>query len=715
MKHSIGVFFALLAINAAAQSDKLSPNTEALLLRPSEKNIRSLSNNLLKAYVVLNDLKTVETLQRMGVDVHVQREELLTVQIPQHLLSEVAALDGVKYVEVASSVAPKLKNARKLGNADLAHSEMNPLGRAYLGKGVVVGIIDNGFEYCHSAYYSQTASDKRYRVCRVWNQNLTTGKSPALYNYGTEYTYEEELQKAQCDVNFTYHGGHVAGIAAGGNASANYYGVAPEADLVFVASGGTNVDITNAVDYIFNYAKTVGKPCVINMSIGSHYGPHDGTSSTDCLLDKLAGEGRLLVGACGNEGTTPLHLGKTFTDTDTSVKTMIGYADEGTKQALVDIWGTKGSHFTVKCAVVDLTKGRIVAETDAVSTTESGSYQFNFTTEETGADAYFTIVARSENAENGRPNIYIESTANHLAANRKLGFVIEGEPGAEVHAWNSLYGPFISGNKKGWTAGDTNYTVSEIGGTGHSVISVGSYNSQFMFTPLLGGAYMVNDENDLKDISSFSSCGPTLDGRTKPDVAAPGWCIVSAASKWAIEPTSAMERVEGNNGESCYYEINGGTSMAAPYVAGTLALWLEANPELSPADALQIIQKTAQSDDKTTDKLPNNAWGYGKIDTYAGLAMTLGHETGLQGISSEVEAAIRVVCQHDVLRVSYPALMGHGYLEVYSADGKIIHRSELFSSSAYNQMEVSTLKWNPGVYIVKVKGMQVERSFKISK
>ncbi len=51
--------------------------------------------------------------------------------------------------------------------------------------------------------------------------------------------------------------------------------------------------ITDGIKYIYDYAESVGKPCVINMSLGYHIGPHDGTSTFDRICDELQGEGRL--------------------------------------------------------------------------------------------------------------------------------------------------------------------------------------------------------------------------------------------------------------------------------------------------------------------------------------------------------------------------------------------------------------------------------------
>lgn len=708
MRH-LFLFLAVLSVGQIV-AQKLAPNTEAFLLRPEGRDCRAVSDTVVKVYVEINDASAENAVVRLGGKVYFVTENFLTAAIPLAVIREVAALPQVAEVQIASPVKPYMEKARNLGNADLAHSASNPLGNAYMGRDVVVGIIDNGFEYGHAAYYAPDG--KRFRIKRVWNQNLNSGTPPSNFGYGTEYASEAAILAAKYDVSTTYHGGHVAGIAAGGDMTKPYYGVSPEADLVLVSNGPTNVDVTNAVKYIFEYAESVGKPCVINMSIGTHYGPHDGTSASDRLFDEMSGEGRLLVGAGGNEGSVDLHLGKTFSEDDLELKTMIGYADESNRQALVDIWGIPGKHFTVQGVVVDLTKGRIVASTDAVSSTELGSYQFFFTTKEVGADAYFTIVSQSVASNNLRPNIYVETTANYLAANRKLGLVVRGEDGGEVHLWNCSYGPFISGNKKGWTPGDSRYTVSELGGTARSVITVGSFNSNFRFKSLNGSTYMVSEENDLYDLSSFSSCGPTLDGRMKPDVTAPGWCVVSAAMRHAIKPSEAIASTT-LNGETYYYEINGGTSMAAPYVTGSLALWLEAEPALNPQQVRDLIKTTAAHDDCTGD-LPNVEWGYGKMDTYAGLAKILGDDTGLHltehGLS---KVGYAVHAEAAELHLTFPQDMGRVEIDLFSSAGRLLKKVTLPQTFTGMKYVLSTVALSEGIYLVRLRGTHSAQSFKV--
>ena len=125
--------------------------------------------------------------------------------------------------------------------------------------------------------------------------------------------------------------------------------------------------------------------------------------------------------------------------------------------------------------------------------------------------------------------------ATSIAENRKIGIVATSDAGTSIHMWNNATeGYFLNGGKRGWTEGDTDYTVGELGGVSDNVISVGSYNTKMDYTTLGGDVYGINTAlvGNKGALSLFSSHGPTLDGRTKPDVTAPGCLLISATSKY---------------------------------------------------------------------------------------------------------------------------------------------------------------------------------------
>ena len=105
-------------------------------------------------------------------------------------------------------------------------------------------------------------------------------------------------------------------------------------------------------------------------------------------------------------------------------------------------------------------------------------------------------------------------------------------------------------------------------------------------------------------LAPFSSRGPTVDGRRKPDVAAPGVAITSADA----------------NTTSGYFAASG-TSMATPFAAGTVALALAADPALDPAGVRALVESTAT--DLGFDG-PDDHWGAGLLDGYGVVAGAAG-------------------------------------------------------------------------------------------
>ena len=75
--------------------------------------------------------------------------------------------------------------------------------------------------------------------------------------------------------------------------------------------------------------------------------------------------------------------------------------------------------------------------------------------------------------------------------------------------------------------------------------------------------------------------------------------------------------------------------MATPCVAGIVALWLQANPHLSPDDVKAIIKAKSRKPEESLD-YPNNTYGYGLIDAYAGIKEILKDVTGIQHVETNV-------------------------------------------------------------------------------
>jgi subtilisin family serine protease len=125
--------------------------------------------------------------------------------------------------------------------------------------------------------------------------------------------------------------------------------------------------------------------------------------------------------------------------------------------------------------------------------------------------------------------------------------------------------------------------------------------------------------------ASFSNPGPSRDGRVKPEVCAPGQMIGSTYSADA-PPNGANSIWKGTTQFPNAYilrdnrhAIGNGTSFAAPLVAGGVALMLQSNPMFDAAQIRNALTATADADN-FTGTVPNNKWGYGKVDLNAAFA-----------------------------------------------------------------------------------------------
>ena len=107
-------------------------------------------------------------------------------------------------------------------------------------------------------------------------------------------------------------------------------------------------------------------------------------------------------------------------------------------------------------------------------------------------------------------------------------------------------------------------------------------------------------------------------GVTQPTVCAPGVNVVSAGNRFNDVVTGvAPTYIDAMTWQGYPYVTMSGTSMACPTTAGIIALWLQANPQLTVADVKEVLANSCDNDGFTA-KAPIR-WGYGKINAQKGL------------------------------------------------------------------------------------------------
>lgn len=690
----------------------------------SIKPITSLQNGqrLVFGMAELRNANQICEAKELGININSSLGNIITFQIPINrvaLIKNSALFSNVIISNIKNSSSSQNFSALKQSNVDKVNQgTSNQLASNYSGKGVIIGIVDIGFQTDHPTFYSTDGS--RYRVSRFWDQTDQTGNSPNGFSYGKECADSASIIN-QID-NDGSHGTHVAGIAGGsGFTSTNliHKGVAHESELVFVKILHTNDSlgksalgdaivanptIIDAYNYIFSYAKQQGKPAVINLSWGSHTGPHDGTSLFDRAVDEMVKEpGHVVVGANGNNGRDEMHFRHDFTAQSDTIRTIPYDRSRGwrsNESVYVDIWGSANKSFQMRAHFYDTAKNKLASTPLFNTATAQNTSSFLHS----GTDTLrYTIEVNSKYVHNQKPNMLFYSkhpkpikyfvVLEFIATDGRLDAWNSGD----AYRWGSggfahQMGPaqFDATFKKG----DVTHTMGENGGTGKGTISVGAYINRDAWVNFDGKLFDKSNEFKAGDIAGFSSEGPTVDGRLKPDISSPGQGIISAINRHAYNPFLPQNRTNlmdstNFNGTANYWLMQSGTSMAAPQVCGIVALMLEANPHLTANSIRTILQETAVKDE-FTGNVPNMKWGNGKIDALAAL--------------KAAEASTDVRRHEEKSTVIYPnpasnilhigSKIPFDAFEIYNLQGAIIGQGLIVN----NQIEISGIA--QGVYML---------------
>lgn len=716
-------FLAFVVFAFAQISTKLTTNTILDLMPRQHNGVRkaqSVSGTKLSAFVKINSTSVIDSLKQLGVEVGAVAGNILTARIPTDAVDSVAGLQGVDVIDAAQKATFAMDSSRILTNVDKVHAGQAPLNMPFLGKGVIVADIDAGLDFGHPDFY--TSDRKTLRLKRVWLQadNTAGGSVPAKFGYGREYTTPEEILTKGTDMSSYAHSSHVLGIAAGADTTNGnpYYGIAREADIVFSTFGSVDTGIADAMKYIFDYADSVGEPAVINMSLGTQMGPHDGTSLRDQMADQLAGPGRIFVGSAGNDGLVDTHVSKTFTADNDTLLIGVAFAESlnmaGSGE--MQFWGDEGKSFKIRVCTIDKTTLLPVYQSRAFNASRSYSGSVVLQKPYDMASGSFDIVTQTSPLNN-RPTAHITLNISDYKPGKVIAIMVIGDPGTTVHGWaNNNYCCFRKWNEK-MDLPDNKYQSVEIGGSGKNVITVGAYVTR-PFVRTVEGDTLNNGATagwtqgfPLHDIAPFSNQGPTLDGRMKPDVSAPGSYIISALNSFSYSDASYVTKSTDKwNGRNYGYGAMQGTSMAAPQVAGIVATWLEANPKLTPDQIKETLKNTSIRDQYTGSE-PNNTWGYGKIDAYAGLVYILKNFSGVEQVK-KFDDAWKGTPMADGLHVLFLKDVAKARVDVYSTSGVLAKTLTLAGKTTGDDCVVDFDGLAKGVYVVHVTGGGKEKTFK---
>jgi subtilisin family serine protease len=533
-------------------------------------------------FVHTNSDDSLVDLARLGVVVNAPAGRVRTADIPLTRVGELTEDPRIERVTSSKYLRPLMDVAGGLVGVPKLRTDFSLDGR-----NVVVGIVDTGIDGSHAAFAG--------RIHSVWDQTVRGG-GVAEGAYGRELTGSQV--SSATDENG--HGTHVAGIAAGKHS--RYEGVASGARIVFVKSKLLNTQIADGIRYIFRVAKDLGLPAVVNLSLGGHGDAHDGTDGLSQIIDQESGPGRIVVCAAGNEGDDDIHaMVRIGAGEETTIGFRIPSLRDGSGQEVIPIATLNGwydGNSQIQIAVEAPNGEHTPWQGEIAGGLPSRSYDF--------ANAVVSMVTPAANPDNGDHQILVDlvnptnSGGPQPAGTWRLH--LKGDPVSDttIHLW-AIDGDGGNAVSFRGSAVVDGYKVGSPG-CATAAITVASYTCRDKWTDARGSPQTVRFASGT--ISSFSSEGPRRDGKPKPDIAAPGAMICSAASgQGSFDPPTMV----GGG-----YRMEAGTSMASPFVAGIVALLLQRNRDADPA-ALRALLQAAGSVPSQPAGTYDAKWGFGAI------------------------------------------------------------------------------------------------------
>lgn len=559
---------AALAFMASAQPfqsvyypSKLTASTitrvhqRASALRSADENIHAI--------VRLCDEADLDRLAAdYGVAFNVVTGNLATAVIPMRSLVAFAEDADVENVDAGNTVRAMTDLAREYSQVDALHGGLPDFPRSFTGKGVLIGVIDTGFDFMHPAFRDAEGNS---RIIHVWDQSGRNGNTPSM-GYGVVFDTPELIRSAAHDVSRDTHGTHVAAIAA---SSADVYkGMAPESDIVIVATDKSESGIIDALAYLLDYAEKEKKPMAINLSMGTVIGFKDGTDPIASMIDELldkSGKKCLMAIAAGNEG----HRNSTIVTEATGQGEVINtsFTPPSHMRENIFIGCSTTSAFQVTLSLVG--SDGVAFETSISSDVSESVSHENITGEK---DYSLVTLSPMKDADGLQRGVSINLYAP-LKDGQKWKLSVTGAAGKYIACCD--YGELDNGS---------NASTMAATACGQIPISVGAYVSRDKFTNLQGTER--SSDWTVGERYPLSGMGPAFDGRDKPDVLAPGAHIISAINNYAASYNVNREDLAYTEVDALiprrtnYWGAMCGTSMATPVVTGIMALWLQANPRL---------------------------------------------------------------------------------------------------------------------------------------
>ncbi len=610
----------------------------------------------------------------------------------------------------------------------------SPLGKKYKGKGVVIGFLDTGIDFGHPDFWK---NDSTTRIRYAWDQTLTNGPQiPPQFGYGNECD-SNDINAGKCPMKDNNgHGTKVAGIAAGGGRIDSIIsGVAPEADIIMVKinlNGSFLTSVVDGINYIFKKADELGKPVVINTSVGTYFGSHDGEDLASEAIEYMINEkpGRAVVAAAGNAGNYKMHLGYPVNS-----DTQFTWFKYNPQLGLVyfELWADTADFNRVNF--------RLSAESpdDYACCYEQRSYNVQ---KDFNLDPGIGIMKDSIKTPRGNcigiATFYVEIVDGRYvvdvvirpdSTNYLFKFSTFGQGKFDLWSHPSLTGtsemvtdiPTVTEYPPiaYYRMPDNKKSMVSSWACSPSVLTVGSYVNRTSYNAYNGTTvYLSGTEGGMEPTSSL---GPTREGRIKPDLLTSGQNVLTPLALW--ERNNYLNSNPSKLSTSGWHTRFGGTSAAAPIGAGAVALFFEKYPEASAQDVIHVFTNTALAD-SFTGSVPNDKAGYGKLDLFAAMTAESGctdpnalnynpkalfsygpclydtAATGVEVLSKASELHLFPNPVTESFRADISELNDEGSVAVYALDGREILRRNF--SLSERSLKFDTQEWPAGIYLLRL-------------
>ncbi len=722
----------------------------------TDRHTRSEESKFMTVLVKVTSGTTEKDLTALGSTVTAAIGDIFVVETSLDNIDVLLNSEKVISAQFDHSDKPDMYYARmeKNSNINTVHSDLRKdLGHTYMGEGVICGVFDIGFDVNHIDFYD---NEDRSRT-RVKKLIQFTGSSstPTL---DTEDV--ERIKAYTTDKKDAKHGTHVLGIMAGGyrgpgrwddadfgsdsvkyglvSASAvghanpdgtkpvPYYGVAPKADIAICgnASGLYGGAQLTAATRIIEYAEKQGKPCVINYSLGSQWGPRDGSALDDQALSELAKKA-IICKSAGNDGRMEDYFSETLTDERNSIATALIFKSIGDNTGELEFWLNDSRSVEVEIFAIGTANGEtkeftLLSIPGPTLTPMGNPMTKRYVSADLAADFKTIFSGRigvSAGVEKQNNRYCIEFmfdngfqmhgfTVDGVRWTRtQIGIRLKGESGQRIDG--NCCGNYVKfQDKEGYVKPSPCLSIAN-GSCAKNIIAVGSYSNRTAIRYLDNHIWReTSSDKGCGDIAPSSGYGILYDGRSLPQVATPGVNIVSASSRFCDPDVDAVA-VGEYNGENYYFCEMSGTSMSCPLFAGICALWLEADPSLDYDGIMDVLEHTARQDAYTEAKPVR--FGYGKADAYEGLKYVLAKKDS--GVSSPLAIDADKFMVTKIAPDTWEVTVGLG--ENFSVD--LVSLSGIVAKrvSGQDTVSISTAGCEKGVYALRVQNGKFVKSYKI--